>query len=96
MSVDRGNGGMGFAPGEQRLVVSPTYCYRCGSVCDTELRYTGCYDAESGDPLVHIVQVCPNKRWWNRHSRMVWLDDETDKPAEIGLSDIVIKEADCE
>lgn len=96
MSTCRDNGGMGFVPGEQHLIVTPIYCYQCGSLCNAELHCTGHYDAKSGDRLVHIVQVCPKKHWWNRHTRMVWLDDETEKPAEIGFGDIVVKEGDCE
>lgn len=85
--------GMGFAPGKQCIVVSPIYCYRCGSQCETELHCTGHYHAVSGDTLVHIVQVCPRKRWWNRHTRTVWRDEETDQPAEVELGEIVIRGA---
>jgi len=90
---DNRDTGVGFVPCDQRLIVSPIYCYRCGTMCQTKLRHIGRYDAQTGDPLVNIVQMCPRKHWWNRHTRMVWLDDETDRPAEIGIGSIVIKEA---
>lgn len=47
-----------------------THCDKCGAKLTEHFYHTGQYDIYDGVEHVERVATCPNKRWWNRHTKV--------------------------
>jgi len=53
---------------EPRPPVMVNYCMRCGLQLKTKPLFTY-FDMRSGDKSAHWIWYCPNKRFWNGHTK---------------------------